>query len=50
MKKKLNKYQPIIRLKKEWVDPEDERRIMIPIEITYEGDTVTIKKTAKEAK
>lgn len=40
----INKYQPIFRIPKEWINPKGERRIQIPVLITFGEDTIVITK------
>lgn len=45
---KINKYQPIFRIPKEWINPPEEKRIKIPVSIAYDGNTIVITKETKK--
>lgn len=41
---KVNKYQPIFRIPKEWIDPQGEKRTKIPIVIEMSDERISITK------
>ena len=41
---RLNKYTPIFRIPKEWIDPPNEKRTKIPLIIDFTENAIIIKK------
>jgi len=44
VKTRINKYQPILRIPKKWINPPGEKRTKIPVVIEYLKDKITINK------